>query len=153
MGNVLSDEIRVCYEKVFGTISEVVADFPNVRWLAPHGDDYYLPCRIAYHIAVVLGNRIGGVTEFPWGRWIEADASQLPEKAAFLPWMNMCFDKAREALSALTDEDLTKPGDKDKPLLGTIELGRHLTMMREISAHTGELNKMRVEDGLEDIWK
>jgi len=56
-------------------------------------------------------------------------------------------------LAALVDEDLAKPGDPDKPWLGSIQLGRHLTMMREISAHTGELNKMRIEYGLDDVWK
>jgi len=153
MGNVLSDEIRAYYTKVFNTITGVVADFPDDKWLVPHGDDYYIPSRIAYHIAQVIGGGLGGLTEAPWGRWIESGADTLPDKAAFLPYLDKCIGKAKEAISSLTDEDLSKPGDKDKPWLGAIGLGKHLTMMREISAHTGELNKMRIEDGLEDIWK
>ena len=36
---------------------------------------------------------------------------------------------------------------------GKTKIGAHMMTMRELSAHTGELNKMLIENGLDDIWR
>ena len=55
-------------------------------------------------------------------------------------------------MAALTDEALLIPFEPENARFGATPVGMHLYFMRELSDHTGELNKMLIENGLEDIW-
>lgn len=159
MSELLSNDVRRQYDMVFRTLRKIVETFPEDRWLEPHGDAYYIPCRIAYHLAVVIDNHVAGgfkdkdfASKLPYGKWIEAKAEGLPPKAAFLVYLDGVLDRAEKALAALDDNILAQPIEPERARVGGAQIGLHLYMMREISDHTGELNKMLIEDGQEDVW-
>jgi hypothetical protein len=60
MSELLANDLRTQYDRAFRTIREIVAAFPEDRWLEPHGDIYYIPCRIAYHLTVVVDSYVNG---------------------------------------------------------------------------------------------
>lgn len=159
MSELLSNDIHRQYDMVFRTLRKIVETFPEDRWLEPHGDVYYIPCRIAYHLAVVIDNHVAGgfkdkdfASNLPYGKWIEAKAEDLPLKAEFIAYLNAVLDRAEKALSALDDNTLAQPIEPERARVGGAQIGLHLYMMRELSAHTGELNKMLIEDSREDVW-
>lgn len=159
MSDLLMKDVRLQYRKAFKNIRDIAVAFPEETWRQPHGDIYYIPSRIAYHLAVVIDNHVAGgfldpefSQKVPYGRWIDALAEDLPDKAAYLIYLDAVLARANTALDALNDADLVKPTDAMHAHVGDVQLGLHLYMMRELSDHTGELNKMLIEDGLEDIW-
>ncbi|MFT8887585.1 MAG: hypothetical protein ABF904_02060 [Ethanoligenens sp.] len=159
MGELLINDVRRQYDMVFHTLRKIVETFPESKWLEPHGDVYYIPCRIAYHLAVVIDNHVSGgfkdkdiASKLPYGKWIEATAESLPSKAEFLIYLDAVLDRAEKALAVLNDNVLTQPIEPERARVGATQIGLHLYMMRELSDHTGELNKMLIEDGQEDIW-
>ena len=159
MTNTAANDVRDKYDKAFATIRGILDAFPDDKWLTPHGDQYYIPCRIAYHLAVFIDGFIGGnfskpdfAAKLPFGNWIEGTSDTLPDKKTFLPYFEDAVAKGKEALAALTDEALITPFAPDNARFGATPVGMHLQFMRELSDHTGELNKMLVENGLDDIW-
>lgn len=159
MSKILADDVRTQYDRAFRTIREIVKAFPEGRWCEAHGDIYYIPCRIAYHLAVVIDKHVGGGfrdrnfdSKLPYGKWIEAQADRLPEKDEFLAYFDGVLGRAEKALAALDDDSLVQPIEPERIRMGASQMGVHLYMMRELSDHTGELNKMLIEDGKEDIW-
>ena len=159
MSKILADDLRLQYQKVFQTIRKIVESFPEQRWREPHGHEYYIPCRIAYHLAAVIDSRVAGgakdkdfAAKLPYGKWIDAKAADLPVKSEFLAYFDAVLDRADKALTALDDEFLVSPNDSGMDWVGASQMGIHLYMMRELSDHTGELNKMLIEDGVPDVW-
>jgi hypothetical protein len=159
MSEILANDLRAQYGKVFSTIREIVEAFPEGRWREPHGHGYYIPCRIAYHLAVVIDNHIAGgfkdkdfTDKLPYGKWIEAQAENLPDKKEFLVYLDGAIGRAEKALAALDDAGLMLPAEPERAWMGASQMGVHLYMMRELSDHTGELNKMLIEDGEQDVW-
>lgn len=159
MSEIMANDLRAQYKKAFSTIREIVETFPEDRWREPHGHAYYLPARIAYHLAVVIGNHVAGgfkdkdfASKLPYGVWIEAKAEDLPEKKEFLAYFDGVLAKAEKALAALDDESLAGPIEPERTRMGASQMGVHLYLMRELSDHTGELNKMLIEDGKPDVW-
>lgn len=159
MSEILANDVRTQYDRAFRTIREIVKAFPEGRWRETHGDIYYIPCRIAYHLAVVIDKHVSGGfrdrnidSKLPYGKWIEAKADRLPEKDEFLAYLNGVFDRAEKTLAALDDDSLVQPIEQERIRMGASQMGVHLYMMRELSDHTGELNKMLIEDGKEDVW-
>ena len=159
MSDIVSNDVRNKYDKAFATIRKILDIFPEDKWLAPHGDEYYIPCRIAYHLAVFINGIIGGnfqnpdfAAKLPYGNWIEATAATLPDKKTFIPYFEESVAVAEKALAKLTDEALIIPFAPDNARFGATPVGMHLQFMRELSDHTGELNKMLVENGLDDVW-
>ena len=155
----MADDIRLNYTKTFSTFRQIIAAFPEEKWLEAHADDYYIPCRIAYHLAVFISRHLAGgfldgdfSAKLPFGNWMEATAETLPNKQELLAYYNEIEAKAIKALESLTDEDLVKPVEFERAWFGESQLGVHIYLIREIAAHTGELNKMLIENGLEDIW-
>jgi len=159
MSEILANDLRLQYQKAFTTIRRIVETFPEDRWLEPHGDIYYLPCRIAYHLAVVIDNYIAGgykdkefAAKLPYGKWSEATAENLPNKTEFLAYFDAVLARANKALPLLNDEILMSAIEPERTWMGTTQMAIHLYMMRELSDHTGELNKMLIENGLPDVW-
>ena len=159
MSNVVANDVRDKYDKAFATIRGILDAFPEDKWLTPHGDEYYIPCRIAYHLAVFIDGIIAGnfsnpdfAASLPFGNWKEGTADTFPDKKTFIPYFEEAVAKGNEALAALTDEALFVPFEPDKARFGATPVGMHLSFMRELSDHTGELNKMLIENGLEDVW-
>ena len=159
MSKIMADDLRAQYQKVFSTIRGIVEAFPENRWREPHGHVYYIPCRIAYHMAVVIDNHIAGGfrdkdfgSKLPYGKWIEATAENLPEKNEFLAYFDGILGRAEKALAALDDENLMSAIEPERAWMGASQMGMHLYMMRELSDHTGELNKMLIENGKQDVW-
>lgn len=159
MSELLANDLRTQYDRAFRTIREIVATFPEDRWLEPHGDIYYIPCRIAYHLAVVVDSYVNGgfkdkdfASKLPFGNWMEATAESLPDKNGYLAYLDSVLGRAEKSLAALDDDVLISPIDPERSRLGATKMGLHLFLMRELSAHTGELNKMLIENGKEDIW-
>ena len=159
MSEILANDVRAQYKKAFDTIRGIVEAFPEERWRETHGDVYYIPCRIAYHLAVVIDNHIAGgfkdpdfAARLPYGKWIEARAEDLPDKSGFLAYFDGVLGRADKALAALGDESLMSPIEPERARMGASQMGVHLYMMRELSDHTGELNKMLIEDGGQDVW-
>ncbi len=159
MSKKLANDVRLQYEKTFRTIRGIAEAFPETTWREPHGDVYYIPCRIAYHMAVVIDNHIAGgfkdkdfAANLPYGKWIDAKAENLPNKNAFLAYFDAAIERAQKALSDLDDEILMSPIEQVRDWMGATQLGMHLYMFRELSDHTGELNKMLIEDGEQDVW-
>ena len=159
MSNVVANDVRDKYDKAFATIRGIIDAFPEDKWLAVHGDEYYIPCRIAYHLAIFMDGFIGGNfsnpdfgASLPFGNWMEGTSDTLPDKAAFKVYFEKAAAAAMKALESLTDEALVTPFPEDQARFGATPVGMHLQFMRELSDHTGELNKMLVENGLEDVW-
>ena len=159
MSEILANDLRAQYKKVFSTIRRIVEAFPEERWLEPHGNVYYIPCRIAYHLAVVIDNHIAGgfrdkdfTAKLPYGKWIEAKAENLPDRNEFLTYFDSALARAEKALALLNDDTLMSPLEPERAWMGTSQMGMHLYMMRELSDHTGELNKMLIENGKQDVW-
>ena len=159
MSEILADDVRLQYKKAFGTIRGIVESFPEERWREPHGHVYYIPCRIAYHLAVVIDNHVAGgfkdpnfAAKLPYGKWIEAKAEDLPDNEEFLSYFDGVLRRAEQALAVLNDDILTSAIEPERARMGASQMGVHLHMMRELSDHTGELNKMLIEDGKEDVW-
>lgn len=159
MSEILTNDVRAQYKKAFSTIRGIVEVFPEGRWLEPHGDVYYIPCRIAYHLACVIDKQIAGgfkdngfTAKLPYGIWIEAKAEDLPDKKEFLAYFDDVLGRAEKALAVLNDDGLMSPIEPERAWMGASQMGMHLYMMRELSDHTGELNKMLIEDGKQDIW-
>jgi len=159
MSNILSNDIRKQYYKALENVRRIIAEFPKDKWLVPHGDEYYIPSRIAYHcVEFVDGVLIGGYKDpdfrnkLPFGSWYEGTAETLPSQEMLLKYYGEVFDRAKALLEALDDEALAAPIELDRPHIGTCQMGIHMYMMRELAAHTGELNKMLIENGLDDIW-
>jgi len=160
MGNILSNDIRKQYYKTFENVRKIIEAFPKDKWLVPHGDEYYIPSRIAYHsVEFIDGLLVGGFkdpelffSKLPFGSWYEGTAETLPSQEALLGYYDEVFGRAKTLLEALDDEALAAPLEVDRPHIGTCQMGLHMYMMRELAAHTGELNKMMIENGLDDIW-
>lgn len=159
MSNILANDLRAQYKKVFQTIRGIAESFREDRWREPHGHDYYIPCRIAYHLAVVIDNHIAGgfknsdfAAKLPYGRWIEATAENLPDRTEYLAYFDGVLGRAEKVLAVLTDDDLISPVEQQRAWMGASQMGVHLYMMRELSDHMGELNKMLIEDGGQDVW-
>lgn len=160
MERLLSDDLRAQYHKAFQTIRGIVEACPEDRWKACHGDSYYVPCRLAYHLALCIKFHIlGGFQDkdyystLPYGRWNETKAEDLPDKSVYLCFFNDVIQRAEKVLEGLTDNALLQPPEPERAWAGATLMGLHLYMMRELSDHTGELNKMLVEDGAEDgVW-
>jgi hypothetical protein len=159
MSNILADDVRVKYEKAITNIRKIVENFPEDKWLTPHGSDYYLPARIAYHLAVFIDGQVAGGmkdpdfrAKLPYGAWLDATAETLPDKKAYFEYFDAVVSRATSALAKLDDDAVVAPMEPDRLRFGATQLGFHLYAMREISDHTGELNKMLIENGLDDVW-
>ena len=160
MSDILVKDIRLQFGKALDTLRGIAEAFPADRWLEIHGDDeFYIPSRIAYHAASYIDFRMmGGSNDpdfnahLPFGPWMDATAKTLPSKADFLGYYDGLYPRIQEMLTALTDQSLSDPLEPEMPHYGATRLGLYLYMLRELSAHAGELNKMLVEDGLQDVW-
>ena len=159
MSNVLSDNLRFHYDKVFATVRGILETFPDDKWLIPHGDDYYIPSRIAYHlVGFIDGVVAGGMKDpgfrdkAPFGPWHTGTAETLPSRTALIEYFNGVVGRAEAELATIDDEKLTAPLPEEMARMGPHMMSTHIMSMREIAAHTGELNKMLIENGLEDVW-
>jgi hypothetical protein len=110
-------------------------------------------------LAVVIDSQIASgfkdkdfTAKLPYGKWIEAKVENLPERNEFLAYFDGALSRAEKVLATLDDDSLTSQVEPERAWLGTSQMGVHLYMMRELSAHTGELNKMLIEDGKQDVW-
>jgi hypothetical protein len=159
MSEIMSNDLRTQYTGAFNTIRGIVEAFPEDRWREPHGDIYYIPCRIAYHLAVFIDGQVAGsfkdkdfTAKLPYGKWIEAKAENLPDRKEFLAYLDGVLGRAEKALAVISDEGLMSPAEPERARMAASQMGIHLYTMRELSDHTGELNKMLIEDGKEDVW-
>ena len=160
MSNLLADDVRKVHERSFATIREIAEAFPEDKWLKPHGDDYYIPSRIAYHIANFIDGAVAGGfsdpdfrSKAPFGSWIEGTAETLPNKADFIAYLDGVIARANAELAKLDDAAVTAATEPAKARMGATQVGAFMGVMREVAAHTGEMNKMLVEDGVDDIWR
>ena len=159
MSSILANDVRAQYDKSFSTIRDIVEIFPKNKWLEPHGDEYYIPCRIAYHLAIFIDRMVANgfqdpdfTSKLPYGSWTEATANDLPDKTTFLSYYDEVIGRAQEVLAFLDDDILSVALEPERAWMGTSQIGAHLYSMRELSAHTGELNKMLIENGVHDVW-
>ena len=160
MSSILADDIRLHYERAFSTIHGIIEAFPEDRWLEPHGDEYYIPSRIAYHLVGYIDFRIAGgsrdpdyKSKLPFGSWQDGTPETLPCKDSLMAYYDGVLEKAQSELAALDDDGLSAPIEPERARLGTSQIAAHISAMRELSAHTGELNKMLIENGKDDIWR
>lgn len=159
MSEILANDLRAQYKNAFKTIRGIAEVFPEDRWRVPHGDIYYIPSRIAYHLAVFIDGAVAGrfddkefFSKLPYGNWYDAKAEELPDRTEFLTYLDVILGRAEKALAGLNDELLISLTEPEKSRFGASKMGMHIMVMRELSAHTGELNKMLIENGKEDIW-
>ena len=159
MSDLLANDVRTQYDKAFATIKGIAEAFPEDKWLVPHGDEYYIPSRIAYHVATFIDGLIAGGyadpdfrSKLPFGAWHDGTAKTLPDKKAFIGYYDQVVARAQKALSAIDDAGVTAQMDPERARFGATQVGAHLYNMRELSAHTGELNKMLIENGIDDVW-
>lgn len=160
MSNILTNDIRAQYDRAFATVRGIVEAFPDDRWLEPHGAVYYIPSRIAYHLAVFIDGMVAGAfkdpdfrSKAPYGLWLQATAETLPDKTAFLSYYDEVTGRAKKVLAELNDAHLTDPIEPERARMGSTQIAAHLYAMRELSAHSGELNKMLIENGKDDVWR
>jgi len=160
MSDILANDVRLQFNKALDTLRGIAEVFPAERWLEVHGDDvFYIPSRIAYHAASYIDfQMMGGIKDpdfdakLPYGSWRNGTAQTLPSKEAFLSYYDGLYPRIQEMLNALTDESLSAPLEPERPHYGKSLLSVYLYMLRELGAHEGELNKMLVDNGIEDVW-
>ena len=160
MSTVLADDLRIRYDKAFETIRCIIEAFPEDKWLEPHGDEYYVPCRIAYHIVTYIDGMVAEGfmdpdfrAKAPFGDWRTGTAETLPDKNALMAYFNEVIGRSGKVLAAIDDDGITALQPPEMSRFGATKIGAHMSAMREMSAHTGELNKMLIENGLDDIWR
>ena len=160
MSNTLANDLRAQYEKVFATVRGILETFPDDKWLETHGDEYYIPSRIAYHVVEFIDGVVAGGFKdpgfrdnLPFGSWHTGTPETLPSRSALISYFEGVLSRAHIALAAIDDDVLMAPMPPEMARMGAIGMSAHLMAMREVSAHTGELNKMLVEDGKDDVWK
>ncbi|MCL2408209.1 MAG: hypothetical protein FWC96_01150 [Oscillospiraceae bacterium] len=159
MSNILANDVRTQYQKSFATIRGILDAFPEGKWFEPHGDAYYIPSRIAYHLAEFIDGAVAGGYQdpefrnnLPFGPWKGATAETLPGKRELIAYYEEAVARANKALESIDDDSVTAPIPPGGPPISETHLGLDLYIMRELAAHTGEMNKMLIENGLEDIW-
>jgi len=156
----MSDDVRFQMDKTMATIRTIVEVFPKEQWLKIQGpDSYYIPCRIAYHLAVVIDRMVAGgfkdpdfTAKLPYGAWMEATAETLPNQEDLLVYLDATIARAKQELTAMDDATLASPIEEARGWMGASQLGAILYALRELSDHTGELNKMLLDNGVSDIW-
>jgi len=155
----LANDVRRQFNKAFATARATIVTFPEDKWLEPHGDEYYIPGSIAYHIASYVDGSIAGGyrdpdfrSKLPFGNWHELTRDKIPGKAALLAYYDEAIARAKKALSTIRDEDVTALLPPEMARMGGSQVGAYMSMLREITAHTGEMNKMLIENGKDDIW-
>lgn len=160
MSNALANDVRNMFDRAFATVKGIIEIFPEDKWLAPHGDDYYIPSSIAYHIASFMDGAVAGRfkdpdyrTSLPFGEWHGITPDRLPGKAALLAYYIEVEDRCKKALAGITDDEVTAALPPEMARMGATQLGAYLGWMREISDHTGEMNKMLIENGIDDVWR
>jgi len=160
MSDLLANDVRNMFDRAFATVRAIIEAFPEDKWLKPHGDEYYIPSSIAYHIASFMDGAVAGGfkdpdfrAKLPFGEWHGITADKLPSKSALLAYYIEAEERSKKALSAITDADVTAALPPEMARMGATQLGAYMGWMREISDHTGEMNKMLVENGIDDIWK
>ena len=160
MSTILADDVRNQYNKAFETVGAIVEAFPENKWRVEHGDDYYIPCRIAYHIAVFIDGFVADGfkdpdfrEKVPFGDWKTATSETLPDKTAFSAYYAEVIVRAKNVLAAIDDDAVTAMQPLEMSRFAQTKIGSHMMIMRELSAHTGELNKMLIENGIDDIWR
>ena len=160
MSDLLANDVRKLYDRSFDTISGILDVFPESKWMEPHGDEYYIPSRIAYHLAEFIDGAVAGgfsdpefKNKLPFGDWHNATAETLPGKDALVAYYNEAVGRAKKALATLDDDGVTALLPPEMARMGATRVGAHMGIMRELSAHTGELNKMLIENGIDDVWK
>ena len=159
MSDTLTSAMRAQYDKAFATVRGILETFPDDKWLEPHGDIYYIPSRIAYHLTEFIDGQIAGGfrdpdfrAKLPFGPWHTGTAETLPGRAALIAYFDEVEARAQKELAALDDAALAAPLEPERARMGATLMGAHMLFMREISAHTGELNKMLIENGKDDVW-
>ena len=159
MSSILANDLRSQYDKAFATVRGILDTFPDDKWLEHHGDEYYIPSRIAYHLIEFIDGHVSGGfkdpdfrDKLPFGSWYTATAETLPSISALKKYFDEVIDRAQKALAAIDDAYLSSPIEPERERMGKTQLAAHLLIMREISAHTGEMNKMLVENGKDDVW-
>ena len=159
MSNTLANDVRLQYEKTFTNIRRVIEEFPGDKWFAFHGDEYYIPSRIAYHLAEYIDfHVVGGFSDpdysakLPFGTWKGATADTLPKQENLLVFLDEVVARARKVLAELDDAGLAAPIEPARAHMGASRMGLHMYMMRELSDHIGEMNKMLIENGKDDVW-
>ena len=161
MSSVFADDVRKVFDRTFATFRGILELFPEEKWLTPHGDEYYIPSSIAYHIASFIDGTVAGGfkdpdfrANLPFGEWHGITVDRLPSKSALCAYYDEVEARAKKALSGITDDDVSVPLSPEMaPRMGATQLGAYLAWVREIAAHTGEMNKMLIENGIDDVWK
>jgi len=159
MSSTLANDLRTQYDKVFATVRGILETFPDDKWLVAHGDEYYIPSRIAYHITEFIDGMLAGGFKDPgfrdkarFGPWHTGTPETLPGRTALLAYFDEVIDRAKNELAAIDDEKLMAPMPPEMARMGAIGMSAHFMALREISAHTGEMNKMLIENGKDDVW-
>ena len=160
MSDLLANDVRNMFDRSFATVRAIIEAFPEDKWLKPHGDEYYIPSSIAYHIASFMDGAVAGgrkdpdfVAKLPFGEWHGITADRLPSKSALLAYYDEAEARSKKALADITDADVSKALPPEMARFGATQLGAYIAWVREIAAHTGEMNKMLIENGIDDIWK
>ena len=159
MSNILANDLRAQYAKAFATVRGILDTFPDDKWMEPHGDVYYIPSRIAYHLTEFIDGVVGGGykdpefrNNLPFGPWHTGTPETLPSRPALITYFEEVIGRANKELEAVDDAFLASAMPEELARMGAARISAHILAMREISAHTGELNKMLIENGKDDVW-
>ena len=159
MSNIMANDLRAQYDRAFKTVRGILDAFPDDKWMEPHGDVYYIPSRIAYHLTEFIDGVVAGGfkdpefrNKLPFGPWHTGTRDTLPGRNALITYFEEVTARANKELAGIDDTFLASPLPQEMSRMGTTQISAHLLTMREISAHTGELNKMLIENGKDDVW-
>ena len=134
MSEQLANDVRNVYDKAFATVRGIIEAFPDDKWLVPHGDDYYIPSRIAYHLAVFIDGAIGGGfrkdpdfrSKAPYGAWHEGTPETLPDRKSLLKYYDEAVGRAKEELAPLDDNAVTAMNPPEMARMGASKIGSHM---------------------------
>jgi len=152
VGNAAVNDLANQYRHTFAILYEEIERFQPNQWVTGL-DPFQVPAKVAYHILDCLDYYFSGIPpdDYLWGHcfgggWWELTDDQLPDKAAVLAYARQLEARLMAELSALGDEDLSRP-----PAIldgtSTTLLGHYVYALRHTLHHHGELAALSVYHG------
>ena len=153
MGKDAISDLVNQYQRAFRMFYEEMGRFDATQWVTGISF-FHVPVKQAMHTmdcldyyfcdkppdAYTWGHRFGG------GWWELAD-DQLPSVAELVAYTKELEQRVDAEFSSLTDEDLSKPFDRD--VSAKTQLGHYIYALRHTMHHHGSLATLAVHHGLE----
>jgi hypothetical protein len=153
MGKAAINDLANQYQRSFRMLYSEIERFDEAQWvegILP----FQVPVKVAMHMLNCLDYYFSGMSpeEYQWGHqfgggWWELSDDELPDKDAVLAYARELEGRVADELSALEDEDLSRPFEID--ISAATLLGHYIYAIRHTMHHHGELAALSIYHGNE----